>query len=87
MTIRNNNAFPVRNIALRIAFTPFSRVVPQPVYRFDWFIPDLIMPGSDYEFTAVDRSGANVLGLHAHGSADQWVAKPEFISAERVTQQ
>ena len=85
ITIRNNDAFPIRNISLNITFTPATRVVPQPVYRIQWFIPDLIQSGSDYEFTAVDTSGANVLGSHVSGSGDEWIPKPEFTSAESVT--
>src|SRR5262249_49022059 len=85
MTIRNNNGFPIRNISLRIVFMPASRAVSQPVYQFQWFIPELIQSGEDLEFTAVDASASsNILASHSHDSTDEWIAKPEFISAESV---
>jgi hypothetical protein len=85
MTIRNNNGFPIRSISLRIVFTPVSYLVSEPVYQFRWFIPELIQSGEDLEFTAVDASpNSSILASHSHGSADEWVAKPEFISAESV---
>jgi hypothetical protein len=85
MTIRNNNGFPIRNISLRIVFMPASRAVSQPLYQFQWFIPELIQSGEDLEFSAADASpSANVLASHAHDSTDEWIAKPEFISAESL---
>src|SRR5262245_61781608 len=85
MTIRNNNGFPIRNVSLRIVFMPISRVVSEPVYQFQWFIPELIQSGEDLEFTAVDGNlSSNVLASHSHNSTDEWSAKPEFISAESV---
>jgi hypothetical protein len=85
MTIRNNNGFPIRNVSLRIVFLPVSRVVSEPVYQFQWFIPELIQSGEDLEFTAVDgNSSSNILASHSHNSTDEWSAKPEFISAESV---
>jgi hypothetical protein len=85
MTIRNNNGFPIRNVSLRIVFLPVSRVVSEPVYQFQWFIPELIKSGEDLEFTAVDgNSSSNILASHSPKSTDEWSAKPEFISAESV---
>jgi hypothetical protein len=84
MTIRNNNAFPVRNIFLHIIFKPVTRAVTEPVYSFDWSIPDLISPGSDYQFTAIDSAHPQILPPHAHGSSDEWIPQPQFISAEAV---
>ncbi len=85
MTIRNNNGFPIRNISLRIFFTPVSYPVSEPVYQFQWFIPELIQSGEDLEFTAVEASlSSSILASHSHDSTDEWVAKPEFISAESV---
>jgi hypothetical protein len=85
MTIRNNNGFPIRSISLRIVFTPVSYLVSEPVYQFRWFIPELIQSGEDLEFTAVDASpSSSILASHSHDSNDEWVAKPEFISAESV---
>jgi len=85
MTIRNNNSFPIRSISLRIVFTPVSYLVSEPVYQFRWFIPELIQSGEDLEFTAVDTSpSSSILTSHSHDSADEWVAKPEFISAESL---
>jgi len=86
ITIRNNNGFPIRNISLRIVFMPVSRVVSEPVYQFQWFVPELIQSGEDLEFTAVDASSSsNILASHSHDSSDEWIAKPEFISAESVS--
>ena len=85
MTIRNNNGFPISNISLRIVFMPASRVVSEPVYEFQWFIPELIQSGEDLEFTAADASSSsNILASHSHDSTDEWLAKAEFISAESV---
>lgn len=85
MTIRNNNGFPIRNISLRIVFMPASRAVSEPVYQFQWFVPELIPSGEDLEFTAMDASpSSNVLTSHSHDSTDEWFPKPEFISAESV---
>jgi hypothetical protein len=85
MTIRNNNAFPVRNVSLHIIFTPATRAVTEPVHSFDWSIPDRILPGSDYQFTAVDSAHPQILPSHARRSSDEWIPQPQFISAEAVS--
>jgi len=85
MTIRNNNGFPIRNISLRIVFTPVSYPVLEPVYQFQWFIAELIQSGEDLEFTAVDANpSSSILASHSHNSTDEWVAAPKFMSAESV---
>jgi hypothetical protein len=86
MTIRNNNGFPIRNISLRIVFMPASRSVSEPVYQFQWFVPELIQSGEDLEFTAMDASpNSNILASHSHDSTDEWFPKPEFTSAESMS--
>ena len=84
ITIRNNNPFPVRNVLLLVKCMPAFRYSAQPVHTFEWVIPDLIMPGNDYEISAIDAQNTAILAEHKRGSADEWIPTIEVLRVEVV---
>ena len=71
--IRNNNPYPVRDLQLVIKCFPVHRVSVEPVHVFTWFVPDLIMPGEDYEVSAIDANHAKILADHSRETPDEWI--------------
>ena len=84
ITIRNNNPYPVRNLQLVIKCFPANRLSVQPVHKFTWFVPDLILPGNDYTVSAIDANNATILAAHSRGTPDEWIPTIEVVSAEAV---
>ena len=85
IAIRNNNPFPVRNISLVVKCLPaFRSNSERPVHTFNWFVEDLIMPGTDYLVEAFDAKNTKALVGHEGTATDAWIPAAEVLRLEAV---
>jgi hypothetical protein len=84
ITIRNNNPFYIRNVALIIAFSGQESSPAVRQLKIPWTITDLLPPGTDYEFDIFDEEAISTLVKHSNGSTDEWIPLVEVVEVQKV---
>ncbi len=84
ITVRNNNPYPIRGISTTVNYYSTKRKSNLPEHAQHIFVNDLIMPGQELKFPALDADVPALLAPHSNGKPDEWIPIPTFEYAEEV---